>query len=71
MIPLLHLLLKYNLANLKKSKKMVFTLKELNELYYALLVADKHGNFTNHDVNQNLQNKIKEVINNFHLNEEE
>jgi len=71
MIPLLHLLLKYNLKNLKKSKKMVFTLKQLNELYYALLVANRHGNFTNFELNHYLQMKIKEVINNYHLNEEE
>jgi hypothetical protein len=49
---------------------MVFTLKQLNELYYALCIADRVGNFTNHEINQDLQKKIQEVINNYHLDQE-
>jgi len=49
---------------------MVFTLKELNELYYALCIAYRTGHFTNYDINEFLQIKIQKVINDYHLNEE-
>lgn len=49
---------------------MVFSLKELNELYYALCIAHKNGHFTNYDLNEYLQFKIKTVINDYHLTEE-
>ena len=67
---LLHLLLKYKLRNPKKTKPMLFTLEELNELYYALVISRMKGNFTNHDLNEFLQVKIDKVINDYHESEE-
>jgi hypothetical protein len=48
---------------------MILTLKELNELYYALIIADKSGNFTDHKINRDLRIKLQEEINNHNLNE--
>jgi hypothetical protein len=41
-----------------------FSLKELNEIYYALCISYRHGHFTNHDLNEHLQMKIQTEINN-------